>query len=75
PADASIGKALRGIPGVTVESGTIYIDRNEELYSNIIQALSLLRENRIGIMNMRYNTNRLEELYLHLTSRQLRDNE
>lgn len=73
--DAVTAAMIKELQGASCESGTIYISKDRLLYPNLIQTLSLLREKNIGIVNMQYNTNRLEEVYLHLTSKQLRDNE
>lgn len=74
-ASAPVMEALRALKGVVFEAGSIYIEKDDLLYANIIQVLSILRENRIDMLNIRYNTSRLEELYLHLTSKELRDAE
>lgn len=68
-------EAITNLAGVSCETGSIYIEKNDLLYSNIIQVASILRENKTGILNMQYNTNRLEELYLRLTNKELRDAE
>jgi ABC-2 type transport system ATP-binding protein len=75
PADAITPGTVPGLDGITLEEGTIYIPRNEQLSLNIINIISLLREKKVGIVNIRYNTNKLEELYLNLTSKELRDDE
>ena len=75
PAHALTAEAVQGLAGTTIEGGTVYIPRDEQFYTHIMTILSLLREKKAGIVNIRYNTNKLEELYLHLTSRQLRDDE
>ncbi len=73
--EPSVAEAIRNRDGATWEAGTIYIDKNGRMYSNMIQILSTLRDHNIGIVNMQFNTNKLEELYLRLTSKQLRDDE
>ncbi|MBN2159543.1 MAG: ABC transporter ATP-binding protein [Spirochaetes bacterium] len=70
---ATVMDAVRSLKGVTCEAGSIYIEKNDLLYVNIMQVLSILSEKGIGMLNMRYNTSRLEELYLRLTSKELRD--
>jgi ABC-2 type transport system ATP-binding protein len=75
PADALTPEALQGLEGTTIEGGTIYIPRDAQLYANAIGILSLLKKTQAGIVNIRDNSNRLEDLYLHLTSRRLRDDE
>jgi ABC-2 type transport system ATP-binding protein len=66
---------IKGLPGVTYDAGMIFIDQNEMLYQNIIQIMNLLSENKITMNSIQYNTNKLEELYLRLTSERLRDEE
>ncbi len=75
PADALTAESLMELDGTTLEEGTVYVPRDERFHSNLIAIISLLRDRKAGIVNMRYNTNKLEELYLHLTSKQLRDDE
>ncbi len=66
---------IKGLGGVTCEAGSIYIEKDDRFSSNMIRAMSVLRDHNIGIRDMRYGTSRLEELYLHLTSTRLRDGE
>ncbi|TFH41813.1 MAG: ABC transporter ATP-binding protein [Chrysiogenales bacterium] len=68
-------EGMKGIGGITCEPGSIYIEKDDRFSSNMIRAMSVLRDHNIGIRDMRYGTNRLEELYLHLTSTHLRDDE
>ncbi len=73
--DVAILKQIKSLPGVTLIADSIYIDRNEHFSNNIIQAITLLRDNNISITNIQFSGNRLEELYLHLTSASLRDDQ
>ncbi len=73
--DVAILEQIKNVPGVTIVADTVYIDRNEQLSNNIIQAITLLRDNNINITNIQFSGNRLEELYLHLTSASLRDDQ
>ena len=66
---------IKDLPGVAYDTGSIFIDRNDMLYQNIIRTVSVLRDNNIMINNIQYNANKLEELYLYLTSDRLRDEE
>jgi ABC-2 type transport system ATP-binding protein len=75
PLDHSTLSRIQDAPGVTYDAGSIFIDRDRLLYQNIIQTLSVLRDNNIAIHNIQYNSNKLEELYLRLTSERLRDEE
>ncbi len=75
PTGPAAAEALNNLPGVTCEAGVIFIEKDDLLYSNIILVTSILRDNGAGILNMQFNTNRLEELYLRLTSKELRDAE
>jgi ABC-2 type transport system ATP-binding protein len=75
PPDHSTLKRIKDLPGVGYDAGTIFIDQNEMLYQNIIRVITLLRDNNITMKNIQYNANMLEELYLHLTSERLRDEE
>ncbi len=65
--DTAVLDQITNIPGVTIASGSIYIDSNENLCNNIIRAVSVLRDNNIRISAIQSSANRLEELYLHLT--------
>jgi ABC-2 type transport system ATP-binding protein len=73
--DHSALDRIQDVTGVTHDGDSIYIDRNEMLYENIIRIVTLLRDNNIRINNIQYNANKLEELYLRLTSERLRDEE
>lgn len=75
PGGAPLPESIRGLRGIACDGDEIYIARDERLYSNIIAVISALRDAGTGMADMRYNTNRLEELYLHLTSTKLRDDE
>jgi len=75
PPDHSTLERIKGLPGVTCDAGTIFIDQNEMLYQNIIRVITLLKDNNIAMNNIQYNANMLEELYLRLTSERLRDEE
>ena len=72
PHDAAM-EALAGIEGVTCEAGFIFVEKNDRLVPTLIGVLAALRDAGIGIASIRYRTNRLEELYLSLTSTRLRD--
>lgn len=71
--DDSAVETINSTDGVLCETGTIYIEKNDLLYSNIMHVFSVLRENNITIKDILNNTNRLEKLYLLLTSKELRD--
>ena len=73
--DDATAEKLQNIEGTVCDAGTIYINKDPGFYPNLIETLSILRESGICIANMHYNTNRLEELYLNLTSKELRDDE
>jgi ABC-2 type transport system ATP-binding protein len=73
--DAAIFEQIKSLAGVTIVADTIHIDRNEHLSNNIIQAITLLRDKNISITNIQFSGNRLEELYLRLTSASLRDDQ
>jgi ABC-2 type transport system ATP-binding protein len=75
PAHTLTAEDLQGLDGTILDGSTIYVPRSDRFYSHIMTIMALLREKKVGIVNIRYNTNRLEDLYLHLTSRQLRDDE
>jgi ABC-2 type transport system ATP-binding protein len=69
----AIAEKIRQPGEALCEGDTIYIGKDGMLYANLIRILTILRDNGVGIMNMQYNTNRLEDLYLNLTSKELRD--
>ena len=73
--DAATMDTINRIEGVSCDSGSLCIEKNRLVHTNIIHALSVLQEKNINIMDIRHNTGRLEELYLRLTSKQLRDME
>jgi ABC-2 type transport system ATP-binding protein len=73
--DKSSSEMINKIDGAFCENGSIIISNNDLLYSNLMQVLPLLREKNISMRNMQYNTNKLEQVYLTLTKRQLRDDE
>jgi ABC-2 type transport system ATP-binding protein len=71
-----IGKEKFPWPGgLRVEEGKIFIDCDSAFYQNFIHALSVLRDRGIEIHDIHYNKDKLEELYLRLTSTRLRDDE
>jgi ABC-2 type transport system ATP-binding protein len=71
----SLKERLQGLQGIQATLDSILIDRTDMFYSNFIQVLTLLRDSRLIILNMNYNSNKLEEIYLHVTSGQIRDDE
>lgn len=71
----SLKERLRDVPGIRLTLDSVLIDRDEMFYSNFMQVLTLLRDSGRIILNMNYNSSRLEEIYLHVTSGQLRDDE
>ena len=75
PAHTLTAEDLLGLDGTILDGCTIFVPSGDRFYSHIMTIMALLREKKIGIVNIRYNTNRLEDLYLHMTSRQLRDDE
>ncbi|HOW82374.1 MAG TPA: ABC transporter ATP-binding protein [Spirochaetota bacterium] len=74
-ADEEALAPLAGLTGVVREKNSIYIDRDGLLFSNLIAVVSLLEKCGIDMVNIHYNANKLEELYLKLTSDRLRDGE
>ncbi len=50
-------------------------EKDDRFSSNMIRAMSVLRDHNIGIQDMRYGTSRLRGLYLHRPSTRLRDGE
>jgi ABC-2 type transport system ATP-binding protein len=66
---------LRGIQGIDVVSDSIQIEKNDLFYSNTMRVLSALKDGGCGMRNIQYNTNKLEDLYLHLTNKNLRDDD
>ncbi len=72
---SSVSEQIRGIRGVVVDSDSIYISRDDSFYSNAIQVLSLLRDCGCVLRGIRCNTNKLEDLYLHLTDKSLGDDD
>ena len=73
--DAATMDIMNRIEGVSCDSGSICIEKNRLLHTNIIHVLSVLQDKNIRIIDIQHNTSRLEELYLRLTSKQLRDME
>jgi ABC-2 type transport system ATP-binding protein len=73
--DTSIADALGNIPGIVIGAESITIDRNESFYPGIILTLTLLREKGKTVQNIQYNTDKLEQLYMQLTHKRLRDDE
>ncbi|MBN1496677.1 MAG: ABC transporter ATP-binding protein [Spirochaetes bacterium] len=71
----AVSESLSALAGVTCETGVIYVEKNDLLAQSIIRVASILRDAGATILNMHYDTNRLEELYLHLTKKELRDEE
>jgi ABC-2 type transport system ATP-binding protein len=74
-ADEDALAPLAGLPGVAREKKSIYIDRDDLLFRNLITVVSLLEKKGVTMTNIHYNVNKLEELYLKLTSDRLRDGE
>jgi ABC-2 type transport system ATP-binding protein len=66
---------LDAIDGIEINGGAITIVMNEMFYPRMIEALSIMHENRIRIKNIKFNPHKLEDLYLNLTSTKLSDNE
>jgi ABC-2 type transport system ATP-binding protein len=76
--DPRIDIEKEGFPwpdGLRFEEGKIFIDCDSAFYQNIIQALTVLRDRNIEIKDMHYDRDKLEALYLRLTSTRLRDEE
>ncbi len=73
--DPALLDKIKRLPGVTIVADSILIDRNEQLNHTVIQTVSLLRDNNISITNIQFSGNRLEELYLRMTSASLRDDQ
>lgn len=73
--NAAVSESLSALAGVSFDTGVIYVEKNDLLAQSIIRVASILRDAGATILNMRYDTNRLEELYLHLTKKELRDEE
>jgi ABC-2 type transport system ATP-binding protein len=71
----SIVGRLNSIEGVEINQGAITVIMNEMFYPRMIEALSIMHENRCRIKDIKFNPNKLEDLYLNLTSKKLRDNE
>ncbi len=70
-----IGNCIKDISGVSCAGNSIVIEKNDHYLNSIIQTLSILRDRNISIQNIEYNANRLEDLFLRLTSKNLRDEE
>ncbi len=75
PMDAAIAEQLGCIPGLVIGEDTITIDRNDSFYPGIIQALTMLRDKGKMVRNIQCNTDKLEQLYMQLTNKRLRDYE
>jgi ABC-2 type transport system ATP-binding protein len=71
----SLKESLRVVPGIRTTLDSVMIDRDDKFYSSFMQVLILLRDSGRIILNMNYNSSKLEEIYLHVTNRQLRDEE
>ncbi len=70
-----IDDCIKDVPGVSHVGNSIVIEKNDRHLNVIIHILSALRDRNIPIQNIRNNANRLEDLFLRLTSKNLRDEE
>ncbi|MBP7738384.1 MAG: ABC transporter ATP-binding protein [Spirochaetes bacterium] len=70
-----IGSYIKDVPGVFCTGNSIVIEKNDQYLNSFIHILTALRDGNISIQNIRYNANRLEDLFLRLTSKNLRDEE
>jgi ABC-2 type transport system ATP-binding protein len=71
----SLKESLRDVPGIRTTLDSVLIDRDGMFYSSFMRVLTLLRDSGRIILNMTYNSSKLEEIYLQVTNRQLRDEE
>lgn len=72
---ASLKKELKSIKGTGIEGRSIIIEKDDRLIQTTSRVLSVLKKNSRTMENMVFNRNRLEELYLELTSNDIKDTE
>jgi ABC-2 type transport system ATP-binding protein len=71
--DSTISGILGKIPGIEISRETISIERNESFYPGLIETLSTLHAEGKIVRDIKCNTDKLEQLYLKLTNKRLRD--
>jgi len=71
--DKAVRDKIRKIKGIYIDHHFVKIKKDAEFYTNMIRVLSLLKENKIRIKDIKSDSKNLEELFFHLTSRHLRD--
>jgi ABC-2 type transport system ATP-binding protein len=71
PLDAPQRAALAAVPGIELRDGEWSVERCTE--SDFHRLLELFRDRRIALRNVQFGHGNLEELFLHMTHRSLRD--
>ncbi len=69
--DAAQRRALEALPGHVLAGSELTVEDCDE--SGMQRVTALLASSRLGVSRMKYGHGNLEELFLHLTGRQLRD--